>query len=311
MPGRYLPGAQGGGWVLEGTEVIDQDSVVFVGGGYPGTASGGHRAYAIFMDGNNFTETFAPTINNGAHRFRAAWAFGHDDILAVGGAGGGTASANGRAYIARWDGSDWNHIPLPSYGLNEVLNKVHAFSPSDIWAAGNHLAIINGQTTSVPLFLHFDGSSWTRFTSPGHCEEFVALAPDNIYAASGSTLVHWDGSAWSLVETLPVADFPSMSGLVSLGGCDLMAVGSVGDTTRLPYATVYAGVAGPACDPIDFNGDTLFPDTQDIADFISVFGGGVCPTAVCGDIDFNNDGLFPDTTDIDSLLSVFSGGACQ
>ncbi len=66
----------------------------------------------------------------------------------------------------------------------------------------------------------------------------------------------------------------------------------------------------PACDPIDFNGDTLFPDTQDIADFITVFGGGPCPTAACGDIDFNNDSLFPDTADIHSLLSVFSGGPC-
>ncbi len=68
--------------------------------------------------------------------------------------------------------------------------------------------------------------------------------------------------------------------------------------------------SGSACDPIDFNGDGLFPDTQDIADFLDVFGGGACPTGLCGDIDFNNDGLFPDTSDIDSLLSVFSGGAC-
>ncbi len=67
---------------------------------------------------------------------------------------------------------------------------------------------------------------------------------------------------------------------------------------------------GPTCDSIDFNGDELFPDTQDIADFLLVFGGGACPTTACGDIDFNNDGLFPDTVDIDALLSVFAGGEC-
>ncbi|HEX2839508.1 MAG TPA: hypothetical protein VHN77_15430 [Phycisphaerales bacterium] len=66
----------------------------------------------------------------------------------------------------------------------------------------------------------------------------------------------------------------------------------------------------PACDPIDFNGDGLFPDTADIDDYLSVFSGGPCSTGACGDIDFNNDGLFPDTADIDSLLSVFSGGPC-
>ncbi len=68
---------------------------------------------------------------------------------------------------------------------------------------------------------------------------------------------------------------------------------------------------GPACDPIDFNTDGLFPDTADIDDFLSVFSGGACShDPVCGDIDFNNDGLFPDTLDIDALLSVFSGGSC-
>ncbi len=71
-----------------------------------------------------------------------------------------------------------------------------------------------------------------------------------------------------------------------------------------------AATTGPTCDSIDFNGDGLFPDTQDIADFLTVFGGGACPTGTCGDIDFNNDGLFPDTDDIGALIRVFGGGSC-
>ena len=68
---------------------------------------------------------------------------------------------------------------------------------------------------------------------------------------------------------------------------------------------------GSACDTIDFNRDGLYPDTNDIDEFISVFSGGPCSNDPnCGDIDFNNDGLYPDTTDIDALLSVFSGGPC-
>ncbi len=69
--------------------------------------------------------------------------------------------------------------------------------------------------------------------------------------------------------------------------------------------------SGPACDSIDFNNDGLFPDTQDIDDFLTVFSGGPCTNDPnCGDIDYNNDGLFPDTLDIEALLSVFSGGPC-
>ena len=93
--------------------------------------------------------------------------------------------------------------------------------------------------------------------------------------------------------------------------------------------TVYSGITGllvdlesveiipgSACDSVDFNGDALFPDTQDIGDFLSVFAGGVCagqqPTdpACNTDIDFNNDTLFPDVADIESFLTVFAGGVC-
>ncbi len=73
---------------------------------------------------------------------------------------------------------------------------------------------------------------------------------------------------------------------------------------------------GSFCDSIDFNLDSLFPDTLDFDDMLSVFGGGVCdgqgPTdPPCNtDIDFNNDGLFPDTDDLNIYLRVYSGGPC-
>lgn len=80
--------------------------------------------------------------------------------------------------------------------------------------------------------------------------------------------------------------------------------------------TFAASLAPSSCDCIDFNLDGLFPDTQDITDFLTVFAGGVCdgqqPTdPPCNiDIDFNNDTLFPDVLDIQSMLSVFAGGPC-
>jgi hypothetical protein len=69
-------------------------------------------------------------------------------------------------------------------------------------------------------------------------------------------------------------------------------------------------VVGAGCDGIDFNNDGVSPDTGDIDDFLSVFGGGSCSTGTCNDIDFNNDGVAPDTTDIDAFLRVFGGGDC-
>ncbi len=120
---------------------------------------------------------------------------------------------------------------------------------------------------------------------------------------------------------VPTILTPQVPGdIVSIGYED--ATGATGDSVDGP--TVVAGgntaltvafipasnPCGPSCDSIDFNGDTLFPDVQDITDFITVFGGGACPTGTCGDIDFNNDGLFPDTDDIGTLIRVFGGGSC-
>jgi hypothetical protein len=80
-----------------------------------------------------------------------------------------------------------------------------------------------------------------------------------------------------------------------------------GGNTHFVY-TIELPPPPPVCDTIDFNGDGLFPDTQDITDFISVFSGAPCPTGTCADIDFNNDGLFPDTQDITDFVNVFGGG---
>jgi hypothetical protein len=68
---------------------------------------------------------------------------------------------------------------------------------------------------------------------------------------------------------------------------------------------------GSACDSIDFNNDGVTPDTQDIEDFLSVFGGGGCSNDPnCNDIDFNNDDVSPDNTDLELFLLVYGGGTC-
>jgi V8-like Glu-specific endopeptidase len=63
------------------------------------------------------------------------------------------------------------------------------------------------------------------------------------------------------------------------------------------------------CDPIDFNGDGIFPDNQDVTDLLAAFAGAPCGT--CGDLDFNNDGVFPDSEDLATFLRVFAGGPCR
>ena len=68
----------------------------------------------------------------------------------------------------------------------------------------------------------------------------------------------------------------------------------------------------PICDPIDFNNDAVFPDDQDLIDYMNVTAGGGCSAGnTCNDIDFNNDGVFPDEQDVIDFFNVLAGAECS
>ena len=143
-------------------------------------------------------------------------------------------------------------------------------------------------------------------------------------------------SGWPAFNTFPgsgSASVADVDGLAAGGGklwCSVDQPGVVKPFNRVtnswengftnPYTAegINAGAAwgpcflatAPGCDSIDFNNDGVFPDSGDIADFLSVFSGGPCSTGTCGDIDFNNDGVQPDSSDIEAFLRVFAGGEC-
>ena len=95
---------------------------------------------------------------------------------------------------------------------------------------------------------------------------------------------------------------------VDAGSYDCIATTQCGTVYTVAAALT---VQSACCDSIDFNGDGLYPDNQDLVDFVTVFGGGACSNDPnCGDLDFNNDGLFPDNEDIFALFRVFGGGEC-
>jgi hypothetical protein len=65
----------------------------------------------------------------------------------------------------------------------------------------------------------------------------------------------------------------------------------------------------PVCDSIDFNNNGVFPEDQDLIDFLNVIAGSPCAT--CGDIDFNNNGVFPEDQDVITFFEVLAGGPCR
>jgi hypothetical protein len=163
--------------------------------------------------------------------------------------------------------------------------------------------------------------SWVDLHPAGAIDsEVSALGPDlgEPLVQVGSALIgtyrhagYWTGTAASWVDlatflTGPWGDTEAED--VWISGSQMFIAGWGRNlTTNRDEALLWTGPTPAACDSVDYNGDGIFPDIQDIADFLTCFGGGPCPNS---DIDFNSDGLFPDTADIEALLRVFAGGPC-
>jgi hypothetical protein len=62
------------------------------------------------------------------------------------------------------------------------------------------------------------------------------------------------------------------------------------------------------CDDIDFNNNGVYPEDQDMLDFLNVLAGAAC--SECHDIDFNNNGVFPEDQDVVDFFNVLAGGGC-
>lgn len=162
--------------------------------------------------------------------------------------------------------------------------------------------------------------SWLGLADPD------SLSSSSLFSSSAS------GAAWNNADTssLPATAPQHLGGLavsarivydVNNDGVfeDLARPGvsqaSVDEAYNVALLVANTLPTTPACDSIDFNRDTLFPDSTDLDDFIAVLSGGpsACstfPSPGCNDVDFNNDGFTPDSLDLDAFLSRLGGGPC-
>jgi hypothetical protein len=155
--------------------------------------------------------------------------------------------------------------------------------------------------SSDPSPLIPDGGS-----SPGNgTPDVVKLYDAGQSNTTGGTNVQAELASNSGVLTLVVNHAPD-----AIGGVAGTWAGTA-SAYRGPTLVVFPGAGLPQCGSIDFNADGLFPDDQDLIDFLSVLAGGICstePLFTCGSIDFNGDGLFPDDNDLVDFLIVLAGG---
>lgn len=242
---------------------------------------------------------------------------------------GGTQQANSLPAVSRWNGAAWIGTSALMYNPpNTIGSYVSTFAEDDgVLLIGGALAgaLNSGSTglgfapavgfvrTDVPAAPVFVGASGGVSVSPGTT---VTLSVDVIDPAQTSFQWRRDGVA---ITDGVQADLSTVNGATT----DTMTIVNIAPSSsvysvRATHSSSFCTATsvpmtvtvGQGCDPIDFNRDGVFPDPQDITDFLAVFGGGACPTAACGDVDFNNDGLFPDIADIEAFVGTLAGAAC-
>jgi hypothetical protein len=179
---------------------------------------------------------------------RAAWLSGvYVTAMAGGGAdtwlGGAARDRHGRflgPVIARWHGTSWYQVPVPTDA--RAVWSLSTAGPSDIWAVASKARFLVGQWLA-----HWDGAAWSMAyrpprslardgrvpqamsvaSSPGHA--WVTFTEAGTDSGSNATnpppktiSVYFDGSTWRLVPVPAIAD----SGLaeITMSGADAWAI---------------------------------------------------------------------------------------
>jgi len=139
-----------------------------------------------------------------------------------------------------WNGKKWSIVQTPAISAPTVqLNSISAVGSSDIWAAG--YAEDPSCFCSQTVVERWDGTSWTRITSPNPgIADFLygitALSSTDVWAAgyewtSQSTyfpfLMHYDGHSWSTFDESQF-QMGQLSSVFALATNDVWAVGWFG-----------------------------------------------------------------------------------
>jgi hypothetical protein len=220
----------------------------------------GTPALAQSSQSGQTTWTVTPGATSGIGVLRSVYAASPTDAVAVG-SQNNSSSRGFSQLIEQWNGSDWQVASVPSVSqFSNQLLAVSGDSATDIWAVGD-VETTNGSGGYPPentLVMHYNGSSWTRVSSPspgaggtsGRLTSVEAFGPDDVWAsgffpassnaAPTDFTLQWNGTSWSEV-TLPD---PTMQ---VVGGTSSTDVWFMSSTAAWHYnGSTFTQVSGPA-----------------------------------------------------------------
>src|SRR5437762_9617186 len=134
-------------------------------------------------------------------------------------------------------GPSWSVVPSPSPGtVNNSLADVVLTSAGNGWAVGTELTESGPALLTLPLALHWDGSTWSEVATAGHLKAqlagVTAFGPRNVWAVGwvvrGTTesipvVEHYDGTTWKVVNSPQIQEANLLS-VAGSGARDIWAV---------------------------------------------------------------------------------------
>jgi hypothetical protein len=158
-----------------------------------------------------------------------AWAVGDFDRLAY--------SPQTRTLVERWDGTSWSKVQSPNVDpIDNWLYAADAVGPRQVWAVGNE-----GGIDARTLTERWNGSGWSVVPSAGvdqagnSLRSVAAIGPGDVWAAGfwrdlstgfeHALAERWNGTAWSLTDTVDSDQANNALAGVSAAGGAVWVVG--------------------------------------------------------------------------------------
>jgi hypothetical protein len=207
---------------------------------------GGEAGAIIHFDGTRWTRTPQP----GTQQILSLWGSAANDIWAVGGIG----------TLLHWNGQAWKDYTVTTPVVSFAC--VWGSGPNDVWAAGLNGVIYYwdgrawgptisnapgspnstssiwsmwgsgtndvwaGLLDATGSFLHWDGGAWHPVAAPAGStgiHDVWGSSASDVWASTASTILHYDGQAWSVQATGLVKSTNSIETLWGTGPSDVWA----------------------------------------------------------------------------------------
>lgn len=170
--------------------------------------------------------------------------FGTGDLWWVHGDDSGVWLAGAGGRVFHDPGTGWE-----SWTLDAATTWYGLWGPGDgtAWVVGGDPT----QSTDAAAMWHYDGAEWAEVVLPAEAAAKFALfkvhgnAADDVWAVgSGGVAVHWDGTAWSWIDTLSSQTLLTVDANYAVGGTanGVILELSPGSTTWTDVSPAYAGL---------------------------------------------------------------------